>query len=138
MFCWKVLNHAAGCSFPVYFFLSTVTIKDCSLYYPKSKQYVKIQFVIQTLWKLRKLSVSSRFIPAGLKSNRALQSAAGWDCWRCSARGVRLTATNRPSLSLPWYLFSTLCLMEILGPDGSSVPPDKPACRVRFGVLTES
>lgn len=99
----------------------------------------KIQFVIQTLRKLTKLSLSSRFISAGLKSNRALQSAAGWDGWRCSTRGVWLAATNTPSPpSLPGYLFSTFCFMVMLGLEGSSVPPNEPACRFRLGALTES
>lgn len=140
MFCWKVLNHAAGYSFPLRCFFSPQSqLKTASFLFTKSKQYAKIQFVIQTLWKLTKLSLSSRFISAGLKSNRALQSAAGWDGWRCSTRGVWLAATNTPSLpSLPGYLFSTFCFMVMLGPEGSSVPPNEPACRFRFGALTES
>lgn len=80
----------------------------------------------------------------GLKSNRALQSAAGCDCCRCSAAGawlaadVALPGKMGPSLSPPWYLLSTLCFGEILGPAGTSVPPDKPVCRFRLEPLTNS
>lgn len=80
----------------------------------------------------------------GLKSNRALQSAAGCDCWRCSAvgawlaAGIALPGKMGPSLSPPWYLLSTLCFGEILGLAGTSVPPDKAVCRFWLEPLTDS